>query len=153
MPRFRFPLEPLLKARRHEERKKQLAVAVLERQRLELEDTLRRQNVFIEAGRRSLADRLQGSIDIDALRTHARATIKAMQHANRLVLEIAGVHKRIETARGELVEATRDRRAVELLRERRFDAWKARIEKAEDADTDELASRAKPARVRWSGDQ
>ena len=121
---------------------RQIAVADLERQRLDLEDSLRRQQQFISAGKRSLQDRLLGSVDITALRMHAGSTIQLMRRANQIVLELAGVYKRLDAARGELIEATKDRRAIELLRERRFEQWKAAINKAEDAAIDELAVQA-----------
>jgi flagellar FliJ protein len=139
MPRFRFELEPLLTARRHVERSKQRAVAELERERLRLEGALRRQQQFISTGKASLRGHLVGALDLGSMRAHASSTIQLLREANRLVIELAGVHKRLDRARGDLVEAARERQAIELLRERRFDAWAAAIGKAEDAALDELA--------------
>ena len=142
MARFRFRLEPLLRARRQTEQTRQRAVAELERRRRELEDTLRRQQQFITAGKQSLRDRLVGSLDMASLRAHAGSTIHLLREAQRIVIELAGVHKRLEGARAQLIEAARQRRAVELLRERRLAQWKAQINKAEDAALDELAVHA-----------
>ncbi|MDY7109689.1 MAG: flagellar export protein FliJ [Planctomycetota bacterium] len=148
MARFRFKLEPLLKARRHAEREKQRAVAELERQRLDLEDALRRRQAFIVEGKAALRDRLVGDLDMPSLRAHAGSTVQVMREAERLVLELAGVHKRLEAARGELVEAARERRSLELLRDRRLAQWKAALNKAEDAALDELAVHAAARRER-----
>jgi len=142
MPRFRFRLEPLLTARRHVERTKQRAVGELERQRLELEDTLRRQQRFITEGKGALRDGLVGVLDLTEMRALAGSTMQLMRRAQRMAIELAGVHSRLQTARAELIEATRDRRAIELLRERRFDRWKAELKRAEDAALDELAVQA-----------
>ena len=142
MPRFRFRLEPVLEARRRTEQGRQRAVADLERQRRELEDTLRRHQQFITSGKQSLATQLVGSIQLDALRAHAGSTIHLMRRAHRVLIELAGVHKRLDAARAELIEATRDRRAVELLRERRFAEWKRVLERAENAALDEMAVQA-----------
>ena len=84
MPRFRFRLDPLIRKRRQIEQARQIAVADLERQRLSLEDSLRRQQQFISAGKRSLQDRLLGSVDITALRMHAGSTIQLMRRANQI---------------------------------------------------------------------
>jgi flagellar FliJ protein len=148
MPKFRFKLEPVLEARRRAEQEKQRRVAELERQRRELEDTLRRHQQFIASGKQSLATQLVGSLQLDSLRGHASSTIQLMRRAHRVLLELAGVHKRLESARAELIGATRDRRAVELLRERRFAEWKRKLERAENAALDELAVQSAGARRR-----
>jgi len=142
MARFRFKLDPLLRARQHVERQRQRAVAELERQRLALEDELRRRQAFIVAGKQALRDHLVGELAMPALRAHAGSTVQVMREAERIVLELAGVHKRLEAARARLIEAARDRRALELLREHRFARWKAEIGKAEDEALDELAVHA-----------
>ncbi len=142
MARFRFRLEPLLKARRHVEQNRQRVVAELERQRLELEGTLRGQQQFISSGKQSMRGEMVGRLDIGSLRSHAGATVQLMRQAQRIVLELAGVHNRLAASRAELLEAMKARRAVELLRERRFNEWKAAINKAEDAALDELAVQA-----------
>jgi flagellar FliJ protein len=142
MSRFRFSLEPLLTARRHAERERQRAVAELERERRDLENRLRKQQQFIGEGKRLARDQLVGRLDLSAMREHAAATIALMRDAQRVVLELAGVHKRLDSARAELVEAARQRRAVELLRERRYERWKREINRAEDAAIDELAVHA-----------
>jgi flagellar export protein FliJ len=85
---------------------------------------------------------MTGELDVDLMRLHAGATMRLMRDAERMVIALAGVHQRLDAARSELIEATRDRRAVELLRERRFEQWKAAIEKADDAAIDELAVHA-----------
>jgi flagellar FliJ protein len=139
MPRFIFKLEPLLKARRREEQTRQRAVAVIERERLELEQRLQRQQRAISEGKHELRDELLGVVNVTQVRFQATAALQVMRQAQRMVLELAGVHKRLAGARGELIEAAKTRRALELLKESRFARWKAGIEKAEVAALDELA--------------
>jgi len=139
MPRFRFPLEGLLKSRRMLEQARQRAVADFERERLALQDRLRRQQEAIVSDRQDLRGALLGTLDAHMLRLHAASSIQQMRLAQRLVLELAGVHRRLETARAALVEASRARRAIELLRERRFEQWKAALDKADNQALDELA--------------
>jgi flagellar FliJ protein len=142
MARFRFSLEPLLRLRRRREQECQRDVAVLERERLHLEGRLRRYQEELAAGKDSLRERLVGRVDTEALRRRAGQSRQILRSAQQAVVELAGVQKRLERARATLLEATTERRAVELLRERRFDAWKRRLEKAETAAIDELAVQA-----------
>ncbi len=139
MPRFRFPLDGLLKARHAVEQQKQRAVAEIERERLTLEDQLRSQQQNFAENRQELRDALVGTVNASALRLHAASAIQQMRLAQRLVLELAGAHTRLESARAALVEASRARRAIELLRERRFEQWRASLDKAESVMLDELA--------------
>lgn len=139
MPRFIFKLEPLLKARRREEQARQRAVAAIERERLELEHRLQRQQRALGEGKRELRDDLVGTVNVTHVRFQASAALQVMRQAQRMALELAGIHKRLAAARGELIEAARARRALELLRESRFARWKTGIEKAEVAALDELA--------------
>lgn len=139
MAKFRFELEALLRARRLAEQTRQREVAGIERERSILEDTLRRQQRMIEEGKASLTGALVGMIDAEALRLHAAATMQQLRQGQRIVLELAGVHRRFEAARTTLIEAARRRRAVELLRQRRFEQWCAAQDKAETDAIDELA--------------
>jgi flagellar protein FliJ len=139
MARFIFTLEPLLKARRIAEQGKQRAVADVQRERLRLEQMLQRQQAHLSEGKRSLRGSLTGAVDVTAVRLQAAASVQVMRQAQRMVLELAGVHTRLEAARAELIAAAKARRAIELLKEQRFARWKSRIDKAETAALDELA--------------
>jgi len=139
MLRFVFRLQPLLRARRQTEQGKQRAVAELERQRMQIEDNLRNQQEWITQNKRQMSDRLVGQLDLGELRDHAGATLRLMRDAQRMALELAGIYKRVEAARAELLEATKQRRALELLRDNRFAQWRYELEHAESAALDELA--------------
>lgn len=139
MARFVFKLDPLLEARRRAERSAQRRVAEIERERLALEDRIRRMQQAIASGKQAMKGRLTGVLHMENLRGHAGSTLRLMRDAQRFVLELAGVHKRLEKARGELREAMRRRRAIELLRERRHEEWRRALDKAESAALDELA--------------
>ncbi len=139
MPRFRFPFEVLLTARRMTERERQRAVAGIERQRLHVEERLRRMQRDIAGSRQELRGALVGTLDAHMLRMHAASSIQQMRQAQRMVLELAGVQRNLETARTALVEAARARRAIERLRERRLAQWEQAQDKIENDALDELA--------------
>jgi len=136
---FIFKLDPLLNLRRREEREKQIVLAEANRQRVRLEQTLRQQQENLSVGKVSLRDTLVGRLDVASLRFHAANSTQVHRAARRIVLELAGVHRRIEAAREQLVEAARRRRALELLLQKRMAQWKQAASKAEEAHMDELA--------------
>ncbi|MHC5006805.1 MAG: flagellar export protein FliJ [Planctomycetota bacterium] len=142
MAKFVFRLEPLLKARRRAEQNEQRAVAEIERQRMALEDMLRAHQRNISHGKETLRGSLAGTLDMRALRLEAGAGLHLVRKAQQVVLQLAGLGQRQETARAKLIEATKRRRALELLKERRFEQWKKRLDKAETAQIDELVTNA-----------
>lgn len=139
MARFVFKLEAVLRQRTLIERDEQLAVAQIERQRLALESQLRAvQGTIVaerEALRVALTGRRSGFADI---RLQAGAESGLHRRAQRLVLELAGVHKRLGRAREKLVRAAARRKAMERLKERRYEAWAESLKRKEDAALDEL---------------
>ena len=139
MAKFVFRLEPLLTARRHAEQDARRVVAVLERERIGLEDDLRRHQQRIVSDKQQMRDSMTGSLDMRSLRQSAGVTLHAIREAQQLVLKLAGVGQRMESARSKLRRTMTRRRAIELLREKRFDQWKFVQSKAETAALDELA--------------
>jgi flagellar protein FliJ len=142
MAKFTFQLEPVLKARRAAEQDRQITVAKLERQRMQIEQSIRRRQEMLIESKRELRSVLVGTLNTVDLRGTAASSIRVMGQAQKLVLELAAVHKRLDIARADLIEATKQRRAVELLRDQRFAEWKREQSKKEDAFIDELAQRS-----------
>lgn len=149
MAKFRFKLEPLLDQRRNAERQKQLAVAELQRQRLDFEERItaaQRELRGYKADLRTLlgggagANGGVGSFQTTTVRLQMGASLHAQARTQRLALQLAGVYKRLEGARAELINATKARRAVELLKERRFDEWRAAEKRRETNEIDEIAT-------------
>ena len=79
------------------------------------------------------------AVDLGAAKLQASASLNAVARTQQLALKLAGAHRRVEHARQELLEAARQRRAVELLREKRFEAWKSEQAQRENSAIDELA--------------
>jgi flagellar export protein FliJ len=139
MAKFVFRLEPLLTARRHAEQDARRVVAVLERERLKLENELRRHQQQIMSEKQQMRGSMTGSLDMRSLRQTAGVTLHEIRKAHQVVLQLAGVSQRMDSARSELLRTLTRRRAIELLREKRFDQWKVVQSKAEIAALDELA--------------
>ncbi|MBC03958.1 MAG: flagellar export protein FliJ [Phycisphaerae bacterium] len=148
MARFRFQLQALLDARKRAEDVRRREVAELEGERNRLENDLRRRQASIVNAREEARDGLVGEVRPHLLRAAANASMSLMRDAQRSVLELAGLHRRLDAARAVLAEASRDRRAIELVRERRYEAWKMEIERREQSALDEIATNAGARRAR-----
>lgn len=140
MARFRFQLQPVLDTRLRAEDDRRREVAELESERRRLEDGLRRRQAEITGARDDVRSSLVGVVRPDDLRSQASASLAQMRDAQRTVLELAGLHRRLETARASLAEAAKARRAIELVKERRHEAWRRELDRREQAALDELAT-------------
>jgi flagellar export protein FliJ len=144
MARFIFELEAVLKQRLAAEREKQLVVAALERERAELEQAIRGFQLDLTREKHELHDQLSGAregstiLDLRGVRFQAGAALRLITLAQRAVLRLAGVHKKLDVARLTLLEATTRRKAVETLKERRFEEWRQEQKRREAAAADEL---------------
>lgn len=147
---FRFRLDPLLEARRREEQEHRRAVAGIERERLDVERRIADRRDLVHSGKGAVRERLVGAVDIDSLRGHAARALHAVREVQRLALELAGVHRRLERARAELAASAARRRALESLRERRRAEWRRDLERREDARLDELAVIRASRSEEWS---
>lgn len=139
MARFVFKLDAVLTQRCNEERDEQLAVAKIERSRLGLESSIRgiQGNISAERVELRLALRSQ-RVEFSDIRRQAGAETALHRRAQRLVLELAGVHNRLDRARKKLVRASARRKAMERLKERRYEAWAEQLKRKEAAALDEL---------------
>ncbi len=151
--KFKFRLQPVLDQRERIEQAKQLRVAELERERLAVEETLRTCQRDIQAAKVDLRERLSGAhtgvadptmgrgmVVIPEVRAQASASIHLEAKARLAAMELAGAYKRLERARQELLQAATAKKAVELLKERRFDEWRKERSRVEASMTDEAAT-------------
>lgn len=142
MARFVFKLQPLLELRRREERECMRRVAEIERERLEVESEAARLASLLEEERSALRGELEGGrgVNLTRVRLQSSAALHGLRLRRQLALTGAAVAKRLDAARAELGQATARRRAVELLRERRLEAWLAAERSRESREMDELVT-------------
>jgi flagellar export protein FliJ len=147
MARFEFSLEAALEQRRRVERERQLAVAKLEQARVEIEERVRavQQRLTVERDelRALLGPPGGGSggaarVSVASVRMQATAGLHGLAELRTLAIELAGVLKRVEGARAQLMAAAVARKAVEKLREQRLAAWKHEQDRKESAELDDL---------------
>ena len=130
-----------------------LEMAVIERERLAVEARLRELQRQIGEEKRELRgqlgnDTVSGAggaggagvmLDLRGVRFQAGSALRLMTSAQRAVLELSGIHARVERARRALLEAATARKAVEALRDRRREAWVMEQKRLDEAVMDELA--------------
>lgn len=138
---FVFRLQPVLDQRERDERDKKLALAQIERERMELENKIRNYQANIEHEQGSLAQMLSsaGNIDFRGARLQANAAIHNRFGAQRAVLELAGVHNKMEQALKELQDASAQRKAVELLRDRQLEEFEYQQRRRESLELDDMS--------------
>ena len=140
MSTFRFRLETLLRLRiaDRDQRRAELAKA------LRAEEVLRQQQRDLDAERvdvTSLARKLKlpGAADVDALlRTHRYELVLHAQ-ARQLATQLSQVLAEVERRRQAVVEADRQVRVLEKLRERQELAHRTQGERREARQLDEVA--------------
>ncbi|MCA9281357.1 MAG: flagellar FliJ family protein [Phycisphaeraceae bacterium] len=143
MAKFRFPLQALLEHRSRIERDHRVLVAQAERARVDAENEVRSRQQSIVSIKDDLREALSpeaGSINLREARLQANASLHATLRTQQSALQLAGAMRRVDGARAALVEAAKERRALELLRDRRFEAWKQRMNKAETNELDDIAN-------------
>ena len=137
VPRFRFKLQAVLNHREMIEQEHQRAVAALERERARLEESLRACQREITLENSELRTELAHG-NIIAARRQAATPASIDARARATAIELAGLLKRLQSARAALLEAAKSRKAVELLRERHFESWRTAEQKADAAAVDEI---------------
>lgn len=143
---FHFRLEPLLRLReqQRDQRREQLAEA------LAAEDHLLRQKeqLVLEQGR--LRERLKtlterGELDVDSVLAWRRYEMILAAQQNYLEKQIGMLREEIERRREALLEANRDVRILEILRDKQREDFRKVQEKKTIKTIDEIAGRRQRA--------
>jgi flagellar FliJ protein len=142
MAQFEFKLETLLEHRRQLEDEAQRDLARHMRERMILQNQLRTMQQTIVAAKRDLAGDLIGRVDLDRVSQFARYSGQTTQRAQAIVHRMSALERQVDLARQKLLAATRDRRAIELLRNRQYEKWRDAQQRKEAVQLDELATQA-----------
>jgi len=142
MPAFRFRFETLLAHRRREEEGRQRELATVLRKQLVMRGQLSGLQSDLEGARRQLGDALRGAVDLTAVGGFTRFSAQTTVRGRQLVERLSQLEHLIQSARRALMEAVRQRKALETLRERDHDAWTRDRRRVEQAQLDEQAAQA-----------
>ena len=124
MPVFCFRFETLLRQRRREEERRQAELARQLRMQLVLRSQLSTiQNEIVDA-RHKLGGALVGAVDLSRVGDFTRFSMQGTLRGRQLVQKLAELEGTVIKAREVLGDALRQRKALELLRERDHAEWK-----------------------------
>jgi flagellar protein FliJ len=140
MAKFQFRFQTLLAHHRREEDQRQRELAQHLRRRMILHDQIRDMQDTIRDSKQSLADGLIGKVDLTRVGQFARYSGHAAQRARQIVLRLAGIEKQIDQARQVLLDATKQRKSLELLHEKHKAQWRYDQNRRETNELDELAT-------------
>ena len=156
--KFKFRLSALLRLREQVEQQRKRELGELLRQIRTFEDEVR--NLYADI--RDQDAFLRGvvapgkSVDMRLVSIHRRFVMATQEQILDYLRQLAAVRKKTEAARENLVKATQDRRALEILRDKQKAAYRKALSKAEDAVLDEIAlnlsTRRSAARREAEGD-
>lgn len=147
MSRFVFRYQTVLKQREDAERRERKTVAVLMHRRNGMVQQLREMQDTISQSKRDAAGGLVGTIDLDALSGIARYSARCASLGHGLVRQLAELETQVEQAKTVLLEATKQRKALELLRDRQYEAWALEQRRMEAKQLDEMSTQAHARRV------
>lgn len=140
MAKFIFKFEALLNHRRLVEDQRQRELAQHLRGQMILQEQLRAMQQTIRQSKRQLGAGLIGRVDLAAISQFAGFSGHTAMRARQIVARLAEIDKQVHAARQSLLDAARQRKALELLRDRQHDAWRRERQRREDAELDDLAN-------------
>jgi flagellar FliJ protein len=142
MAKFLFHLDGLLRHRKNQERERQRDVALIAAEMARLETELGSLNGTLE---QTLADlrtnHLVGRLDLQFLAAHRRYILSVQRKTGSIAQKMALVQKQIDDARVQLIEAARQRKMLEKLREKHHETWVAQQNHREFLEADDIGTR------------
>jgi flagellar biosynthesis chaperone FliJ len=140
---FRFKFEGVLRARREAERSAQRAVAEHRRNVEAALATVRGHQGAIDRAAGARRSALVGAVDLDAVRVDTAEAAHHRRAAAHVVQQLSDAYDALQAAQVDLRAAVAGRRAIELLREQRRQAWAdAERHREQAAHDDGTAARA-----------
>jgi len=141
MPNFTFPLDGVLRQRKHLEEQRQRELAAVQAEMGTLEAELRAMDRDVKESSADIRNnRLVGKLDLAYLAAHRRYAAAMQRKAMALAQQMIAVKTRLETARKALLEAAKQRKIIEKLRENRKTRWAQDLARRETAAMDEIGA-------------
>lgn len=139
MARFVFKLEAVLRQRKQIEQQKLRDLAVRQQVLVSLQQDLQALQSQAQSATQDLRDnRLVGVIDLSYLSAHRRFIMSMGRQAMGIAQKISQAQKQVDEARLVLAEAARNRKAIEKIKEKHFEAWRQEQAKKEADALDEV---------------
>ena len=141
MARFVFPLDSVLRHRKHAEQERLRDLAACQAEMTRLQNELKALNDAMQGSARDMKDNhLTGPLDVAYLAAHRRYAVAMQRKGRSLVQEMARQQRKVDESQQRLAEAAKERKVIEKLRERQFERWKGEVARKELAEADEVAA-------------
>ena len=140
MAEFKFKLEPVLKQRKQLEDQAQRDLAQLLRHQMILENQLRDMQQTINTNKHALTDVLKSTVEVSHVRQHGVHVNHVRAKAQQIVLQMLALNRQIDNARAVLQQAMKQRKAIELLRDKQYEDWRKTTLKREALELDEIST-------------
>jgi flagellar FliJ protein len=139
--RFVFQLEGVLRHRERLEKERQRDLAIVQAEMMRLEDELKALNQQVRQSTMDVRENhLVGRLDMSYLAAHRRYMLGMQRKALALAQRMAGQQRQVEEAQKALMEASKQRKIMEKLKERRQRNWAAAMALREAGALDELTT-------------
>jgi flagellar FliJ protein len=142
MAKFIFQLDGVLRQRKHVEDQRKRELSVIQQQMSMLDAELRALDASVRTAEDDLRqNRLVGKIDLAFLAAHRRYAFAMQRKAMGIAQKMAGVQVQLEKAQRLAAEASKQKKILEKLRERRFARWREQLERRDLIEMDEISTR------------
>jgi flagellar FliJ protein len=139
MAKFDFKLEGVLRQRKHVEQEKQRVVAEKQKVLVEIQNQLRQLQEALQSTNEDVRkNHLVGRLNMDFIAAHRRFLAGMQRQGVQVMQRLALAQRALDEARLELAEAARGRKAIEKLREKQLERWRADQSRRELAEMDEI---------------
>lgn len=140
MAGFRFRFQSILQHRQRIEDECQRNLAQLMRSRMIFHDQLQKMQDTIRESKQQMADSLVGKIDLSQVSGFASYSHQVTNRGQQLVARLTRVERQIAEARQSLLDASRQRKALDRLREKHHNRWRRDQDRREAAELDEMST-------------
>ena len=139
MAKFDFKLEGVLRQRKHVEQEKQRILAEKQRAMVEIQQALVRIQEQMQASNEDIRkNHLVGTLNMQFIAAHRRFLTGMQRQTITTMQRLTLAQRAVDDARLELAEAAKHRKAIEKLKEKQFERWRADQARKEQAQTDEI---------------
>ena len=140
MARFTFNLQAVLEEREREEQLCQKSLGEAAARKQGAEEELAAVERQLTVNNEQMRDHhLVGKLDVNVLTSHRRYLIAMRQQVIQIAQRIAAARLEVEQARRKLNEAAKNRKAIEVLRDKQKQRWQAEQERKDRAIADDAA--------------
>lgn len=140
MARFKFRYETVLRQRRNVEDQRQRELAQHLRGKMILENQLRQMQQTIRDSKQQMGTGLVGTVDLAGIGRIAQYSAQVRVRGQQIAVQLAQREKQIIEARQRLLEATRQRKALDILRDKHYRRWVAEQNRRETVELDDLTN-------------